>query len=138
MILSFGFNLEIVQWFHWERCSLEEFYPVIAIVSLMHIIHDPNLAMHHTNVVQALMFIFQSLGTKSIPYLDQVVPSFLLVIKRAEAGFKEFLFQQLGVLISIVRHHIKPYLKDIFQLVKVCMMFVLILKISLNKSYFNS
>ena len=31
----------------------------------------------------------------------------------------QFLFQQLGVIIAIVKHHIKNYLEDIFALIKV-------------------
>lgn len=33
--------------------SLEEYYPAIAIATLMKIIKDPTLSQHHTMVVQA-------------------------------------------------------------------------------------
>ena len=33
--------------------------------------------------------------------------------------FAQFLFQQLGVIIAIVKQHIRNYLHDIFELIKV-------------------
>ena len=54
--------------------SLEDFYPSIAINSLMRILKDQSLAQHHTMAIQALGFIFKSLGIKSVPYLPQVSP----------------------------------------------------------------
>lgn len=97
--------------------TLEEFYPAVAIGSLMRIIRDPGLNIHHTMVVQAITFIFKSLGLKCVPYVHQVIPAYLAVIRSAEANFSEFLFQQLGVIIAIVKRHIKPYLDDIFDLI---------------------
>lgn len=41
---------------------LEEYYPAIAISTLMRILRDPTLSQHHTSVVQAITFVFQSLG----------------------------------------------------------------------------
>ena len=52
--------------------SLEDFYPAIAINSLMRILKDQSLSQHHTMAIQALGFIFKSLGIKSVPYLPQV------------------------------------------------------------------
>ena len=52
--------------------SLEDFYPSIAINSLMRILKDLTLSQHHTMAIQALGFIFKSLGIKSVPYLPQV------------------------------------------------------------------
>ena len=52
--------------------SLEDFYPSIAINSLMRILKDQSLSQHHTMAIQALGFIFKSLGVKSVPYLPQV------------------------------------------------------------------
>jgi len=69
--------------------------------------------------LQAVTFIFKSLGIKCVPYISQVMPSFLNVIRMADVNFKEFLFQQLGVLIAIVKQHIRNYLDDIFALIKV-------------------
>ncbi|RZF43401.1 hypothetical protein LSTR_LSTR001662 [Laodelphax striatellus] len=98
--------------------TLEEYYPAVAIGTLMKIIRDPTLSQHHTMVVQAVTFIFKSLGIKCVPYIPQVMPSFLNVIRTADINFREFLFQQLAVLIAIVKQHIRNYLDDIFTLIK--------------------
>ncbi|XP_054269929.1 serine/threonine-protein kinase mTOR-like [Macrosteles quadrilineatus] len=98
--------------------TLEEYYPAIAIAMLMRIIRDPTLSQHHTMVVQAITFIFKSLGIKCVPYISQVMPSFLNVIRTADVNFREFLFQQLAFLIAIVKQHIRNYLDDIFVLIK--------------------
>lgn len=66
-----------------------------------------------------MTFIFKSLGIKCVPYIAQVMPSFLNVIRTADVSFKEFLFQQLAVLIAIVKQHIRNYLDDIFVLIRV-------------------
>ncbi|KAL5013846.1 hypothetical protein ScPMuIL_008116 [Solemya velum] len=98
--------------------TLEEFYLAIAIATLMKIIRDPTLSQHHTMVVQAITFIFKSLGIKCVPYIQQIIPAYLTVIRTADPNFREFLFQQLGVIIAIVKQHIKNYLDDIFNLIK--------------------
>ena len=51
--------------------TLEEFYPSVAIATLMRIIRDPNLNQHHNQVVQAINFIFKALGIKAVPYIAQ-------------------------------------------------------------------
>ncbi|CAD7080067.1 unnamed protein product [Hermetia illucens] len=97
---------------------LEEYYPAVAISTLMRILRDPTLAQHHTMVVHAVTFIFQSLGIKCVPYLAQVLPNLLDNIRTADMNLREFLFQQLSTLIQIVKQHIICYMGDIFKLVK--------------------
>lgn len=119
--------------------SLEEFYPAVAIATLMRVVKDQTLSQHHNTVVTAVMFIFKSLGVRCVPYIKQVgeyevftkltsnpcflqvVPSFVNVVRftpLTEVSLKEFLFQQLGFLIAIVKQHIRPYLDQILELVK--------------------
>ncbi|XP_064091213.1 serine/threonine-protein kinase mTOR-like [Macrobrachium nipponense] len=98
--------------------SLEEFYPACAIAMLMKVIKDPTLAQHHNEVVRAVTFIFKSLGVKGVPYLAQVIPSLLFVIRTSDANFRDYLFQQLATLIGIVKQHIRNYLDDIIEVLK--------------------
>ncbi|XP_059160425.1 serine/threonine-protein kinase mTOR-like [Physella acuta] len=98
--------------------TLEEFYPAVAINLLMRIIRDPSLSQHHNMVVQAITIIFKSLNIKCVPYIQTVIPAYLTVFRTADPSFREFLFQQLGVIIAIVKQHIKNYLEDIFNLIK--------------------
>ena len=143
--------------------SLEEFYPSVAIATLMRIVHDPTLSQHHTEVVQAVAYIFMALGIKSVPYIPQVkdayfkidtvhesisldrkresliqyvyvtsiyksltkfftstqvIPSMINVIRTSDPRFHDNLFRQIGILIGIVRQHIRNYLGDIFTLIR--------------------
>ncbi|XP_018572076.1 serine/threonine-protein kinase Tor [Anoplophora glabripennis] len=98
--------------------TLEEYYLAMAIATLMKIIRDPTLSQHHTMVVQAVTFTFKSLGIKCVPYISQVLPSLLNVVRTADEKFREYLFQQLGQLIAIVKQHIRNYLDDICKLIK--------------------
>ncbi|XP_063386567.1 serine/threonine-protein kinase mTOR [Cydia fagiglandana] len=97
---------------------LDEYYPAIVISTLMRILRDPTLQQHHTSVVQAVTFIFESLGIKCVPYISRVTPSLLYVARAADTNFREFLFTQLARLIAIVKQHIRNYLDKIFDLIK--------------------
>lgn len=98
---------------------LDEFYPAIAVTSLMRILRDPLLAQHHTNVVHSITYIFQTLGIKCVPYISRVTPGILFVIRTTDNNnFREFLFTQLAQLISVVKIHIRAYLEDIFDLIR--------------------
>lgn len=98
--------------------TLEEYYLAMTIATLLKIIKDPTLSQYHTMVVQAITFTFKSLGIKCVPYISQVLPSLLNVVRTADINFKEFLFQQLAQLIAIVKQHIRNYLDDICDLIK--------------------
>uniref|UniRef100_A0A8C5B3T0 Serine/threonine-protein kinase TOR n=1 Tax=Gadus morhua TaxID=8049 RepID=A0A8C5B3T0_GADMO len=97
---------------------LDEFYPAVAMVTLMRILRDPSLSNHHTMVVQAVTFIFKSLGLKCVQFLPQVMPTFLNVIRVCDASIREFLFQQMGMVVCFVKIHIRPYMDDIFTLIR--------------------
>ncbi|XP_044740220.1 serine/threonine-protein kinase Tor [Chrysoperla carnea] len=103
--------------------TLEEYYPAVAVSTLMRIVRDPNLAQHHTMVIQAVTFIFSNLGIKCVPYIPQVFPNFLHMIRTADFSSRDFssrdfLLQQLAFLVAIVKQHIRNYLDDIFALMK--------------------
>lgn len=97
---------------------LDEYYPAVAIAALMRILLDPTLSSRHASVVQAVTYIFQSLGIKCVPYLAQVLPSLLENVRSANNNLREFLLQQLVILVEIVRQHIITYMNDIFKLIK--------------------
>ncbi|KAH8262146.1 hypothetical protein KR038_003117 [Drosophila bunnanda] len=98
--------------------ALDEYYPAVAIAALMRILRDPTLSTLHTSVVQAVTYIFQSLGIKCVPYLAQVLPNLLDNVRTADNNLREFLFQQLAILVAFVKLHIISYMSDIFKLIK--------------------
>ncbi|GAO47492.1 hypothetical protein G7K_1698-t1 [Saitoella complicata NRRL Y-17804] len=98
--------------------SSEEYYPTVVISSLMNILKDPSLGAHHTAVIQAIMYIFKTMGLKCVPFLSQIIPGFLHVMRTCSPTILEFYFQQLGILVSIVKQHIRNFLEDIFKVIQ--------------------
>ncbi|KAF2204804.1 hypothetical protein GQ43DRAFT_387121 [Delitschia confertaspora ATCC 74209] len=98
--------------------SNEEYYPTIVISTLMGLLKDNSLAQYHSAVVDAVMNIYATMGLKCVPFLNQVVPGFLQVIKGAPPGRVEGYFNQLSQLVRIVRQHIRPFLPSILATVQ--------------------
>lgn len=98
--------------------NFDEYYPAVALQTLIKILRDQTLSHLHTNVVQAITFTCQSLGIKCVRYLPQVLPNLLDNIRLAEMKDREFLIQQLSNLIEIVKQHIIGYMSEIFKLIR--------------------
>lgn len=98
--------------------SCDEYYPTVAINNLMRILKDPSLSSHHNKVIQAIMYIFQTLGLRCVSFLPQIVPGIINVMHTCQPNMLKFYFQQLGALILIVKQHIRPFLSDIFKVIK--------------------
>ncbi|XP_015781821.1 serine/threonine-protein kinase mTOR [Tetranychus urticae] len=96
--------------------TYDDFYPAIAIATLIRVLRDPALFQHHCTAVGAVTYIFTCLGTRCVPYIQQILPVFISIIKSSES--REYLFQELGNLIAVVGQHIRNYLDDIFSLIK--------------------
>eukprot|EP00535_Pseudo-nitzschia_heimii_P010317 CAMPEP_0197192198 /NCGR_PEP_ID=MMETSP1423-20130617/24698_1 /TAXON_ID=476441 /ORGANISM="Pseudo-nitzschia heimii, Strain UNC1101" /LENGTH=514 /DNA_ID=CAMNT_0042645037 /DNA_START=30 /DNA_END=1571 /DNA_ORIENTATION=+ len=97
----------------------DEFYPTVTIQALMRVFKDSSLAVHHGMVMQAIMFIFKSLGLRCVPFLNQVVPHVLVTIRICgPTNLRESLLKQVATLSGIVREHLRPYVADIFDIVE--------------------
>ena len=98
--------------------SEDDFYPTVTIQALTRIFKDPSLAVHHGMVMQAIMFIFNYLGQKCVPFLDKVVPHMLHTICTCgPSNLREALLKQVASLSGIVREHLRPYVAEIFKIV---------------------
>lgn len=97
--------------------SNEDYYPRIAVTALMGILRNATQSVHHSSVTQAMMLIFKSLGMQCVPFLDQIVPYVLDLVKRSNHGLRESLLQQLSQLASIVQYHLTPYLPAMFEII---------------------
>ncbi|KAF6172500.1 hypothetical protein GIB67_007013 [Kingdonia uniflora] len=95
----------------------EDYYPTVAINTLMRILRDPSLSSYHQKVVSSLMFIFKSMGLGCVPYLPKVLPDLFHIVRTCEDGLKEFITWKLGTLVSIVRQHIRKYIQELLSLV---------------------
>jgi FKBP12-rapamycin complex-associated protein len=68
---------------------------------------------------KAIMFIFNALGLKSVPFLKNIVPHILATVKNCgQHGLREALLKQVANLSAIVREHLRPYLPAIFDVVE--------------------
>lgn len=94
----------------------EDHGPTVAIQALMRILNDQSLSAYHTAVVQAVMYIFKTLGLKCVPYLPRITPALLQMMRHSPQNMLEFHFQQLGALVTIVKQHIRPFLPELFAL----------------------
>lgn len=98
--------------------SSEEYYPTVAINNLMKILKDPSLSSHHNKVIQAVMYIFQTLGLRCVSFLPQIIPGIITVMHNCQPSMLKFYLQQLGALILIVKQHIRPFLSEIFGVIE--------------------
>lgn len=98
--------------------STDDYYQNIAIDALITILKDPSLSTHHHAVIEAIMYMFKTQGLKCVTFLPQIIPAFLNVIRTCGTGLSEFYFQQLAILISIIKQHVRSYLEPIFELVQ--------------------
>jgi FKBP12-rapamycin complex-associated protein len=98
--------------------SPDNYYPAAAFTALTAILRDPSLSMHHMAAVQAVMYIVHALGTRVVAFLPEVMPPFLGLLRTCEPGLRDFMFQQLGDFVSIVRSHIRPHLQEITTLIR--------------------
>jgi len=98
--------------------AADSFFPAAAIAALTAILRDASLAAHHMAAIQAVMYIVRALAARAVPFLPDIMPPFLGVLRTCEAGLREFMLQQLGELVAVVRTHIRAYLEDIIALIR--------------------
>lgn len=98
--------------------SNKEYYPTVVINALLQILKDPSLVQHHAVVIEAIMNIFRTLGLECISFLDKIIPAFIAVIRSSLANRRESYFNQLRILVTIVRQHIRNYLPDIVDVLQ--------------------
>ena len=97
--------------------SNEEYYPTIVINTLMGLLKDSSLTQYHSQVIDAVMNIYQTMGLKCVSFLGQVIPGFISVIQACivSPSAAEGYFNNLSQLVRIVRQHIRPYLDTILN-----------------------
>jgi len=112
-----GDELDILPTLHLTSLS-DDYYPTIALNSLLRVLRDPSRTSHRHMVVRSIVYIFQVLGNASVPYLANVVPVMLNVMKTSDDGLRETMFAELATLVDVVKAHIRLYLDDIFELMR--------------------
>jgi len=99
--------------------SNEDYYPRVVFNTLtQNLLADPSLSQYHSAVIEAIVTIFKTLGLRCIPFLGQIIPSFVTVIRSAPYARLEAYFNQLSILVSIVRMHIRNYTQPLIELIE--------------------
>ncbi|KAL6718509.1 phosphatidylinositol kinase-related protein kinase tor1 [Lecanora helva] len=100
--------------------SNEDYYPKVVFTILTQtLLTDPSLSQYHSAVIEALVNIFKTLGLKCIQHLPQIIPSFVVVIRSAPLGKLDAYFNQLAILVSIVRNHIRNFVPQLVEIIEV-------------------
>jgi FKBP12-rapamycin complex-associated protein len=97
---------DIIQWINFERCTLAEYYPTLAIINLVRMLHDNALSNLYQQIIEAIMVIFKSLGQRSTLYVNQVIPQMIQITEGCKPDRREFFLTQFGILASIIRHQV--------------------------------
>lgn len=99
--------------------SNEEYYPTVVIsILLQTILADPTLVQYHSAVIDAIVTIFKTIGMKCVPFLGQIVPAFISVIRSSHHSRLDQYFNQLAILVNIVKQHIRAHLPEIILLLR--------------------
>lgn len=99
--------------------SNEEYYPTVVIHTLLqNILRENSLVQYHSAVIDAIVTIFKTLGLKCVPFLGQIVPAFISVIRSSPPSRLESYFNQMAILVNIVRQHIRAFLPEIIDVIR--------------------
>lgn len=99
--------------------SNEDYFPTVVMNTLLQtVLKDSSLAQYHSAVIEAIVIMFKTLGLKCVPFLGQIVPTFVTVIRNAPATRLELYFNQVAILVSIVGTHMRPYIPQLLELIK--------------------
>lgn len=97
----------------------EDYYPTVVMNTLMQtVLKDTSLAQYHSAVIEAIVTIFKTLGLRCVPFLGQIIPSFVTVIRSAPPTRLELYFNQVAILVTIVSQHIRSYAGQLIDLVQ--------------------
>ena len=97
----------------------DEYYPQVVMNTLLNnVLKDSSLSQYHNAVIEAIVSIFKTLGLKCVSFLPQIIPTFVSVIHAAQLTRLEQYFNQLAILVSIVREHIRNYTDELVDLVR--------------------
>ena len=98
--------------------SNEDYYPTVVIHTLLqNILCENSLVQYHSAAIDAIVTIFKTLGLRCVPFLGQIIPAFILVIRTSPSRLKLH-FNQMAILVNIVRQHIRPFLPEIINVIR--------------------
>jgi FKBP12-rapamycin complex-associated protein len=98
--------------------SNEEYYPTVVISTLMKILKDQSLSGYHSSCIQTIVLIFKTITVTCLKFTGNIINVIIDVMHGGPPSWLEFYFKQLSALIAIVKQHIRPYLGEVFAVIK--------------------
>ncbi|KAJ1558803.1 phosphatidylinositol kinase- protein kinase tor1, partial [Nowakowskiella sp. JEL0078] len=97
----------------------DDYFSNVVIDALIKILQNTSLNIHHASAVQALIYIFKTMGLKCVPFLprEKIIPALITMIRKSPTSLQHFHFPQLGILITIIKQHIRNHLPQIISLI---------------------
>ncbi len=92
-------------------------YARTVVDALLRVISDPSLSSHHRQALQALVFLFDSLGQGCAQFFRAVLDALLLLIRNSDSLLREITLQQLAGLIAAIKESVREYLPEIMLLI---------------------
>jgi len=88
-----------------------------AVAALLKMLNDPSLISQHAQVIQVLMKVFKSLEGGCLPFLSEIMATFMQVVKSPESPERQVLLGHLAELVRIAGPRIGDYLQSIFEVI---------------------
>ncbi|KAF7639171.1 hypothetical protein Mgra_00001404 [Meloidogyne graminicola] len=109
--------MDIINWINYERLTLSEYYPALAISNLMLMLQDPQRCfIFHKEIMHAILQIFTNL-TNRPQYLGQVIPPLIEITEKCKPQLRSFFLNQFSRFISIINLQLQPYMTQFFSLI---------------------
>uniref|UniRef100_A0A0K0F9G1 Serine/threonine-protein kinase TOR n=1 Tax=Strongyloides venezuelensis TaxID=75913 RepID=A0A0K0F9G1_STRVS len=113
----------IITWMNYEKCTLDEFYPSVAIAAALHQLSDESQGNFRQEGAVALQHIFEFINESNIlpleTFVPQVIPKLIEVIGECQSTrtLTKFI-ESLGNIVAQCRKLVSPYTNDIFYLLR--------------------
>lgn len=95
----------------------EEHFMDLVVSELMVIAYDTSLIHIHVEVIRSCGILVVKAGVKTIPYLPQLVPAFIHMVKSCNDIERFALINELAKIIAIFGVHLRVYVSDIIDLI---------------------
>ncbi|GBE86637.1 Serine/threonine-protein kinase tor2 [Sparassis crispa] len=95
----------------------DDYYQTVAINALLDILKDQSISGQHHKVIEAIMSIFKTQGLKCVTFLPQIIPAFTAVARTSTARLQVFHLEQLAILVSIIKQHVRNFMPEVFGLI---------------------
>lgn len=89
--------------------SYENFYLAISITNMLKILRDPSLSSRHIEAIESVNFLFITFSLRCVPFIHQVFPVYLSLIKTSEHHIREvfeFFFNLIKSYFIFFKHFI--------------------------------